>query len=103
MGGALMPARSWIVIFALAGGSISLAIAVAGALGSTAWVLIFAGAGFVMTLVAATFAYHYLQMSEWDSATLADDLEAHSKTGPPLTVSDVPDPQPGPERGRSSG
>ena len=32
-GGALMPARSWILIFALAGGSISLAIAVAGVVG----------------------------------------------------------------------
>lgn len=52
-----MPARAWILIFALAGGSISLAIAVAGVVGST----------------------------EWDSATLADELEANSKTGKWLT------------------
>jgi hypothetical protein len=76
-----MPARAWILIFALAGGSISLAIAVAGVVGSTVWVLIFAGVGFLVTLLAATVAYHYTRMSEWDSATLADELEANSKTG----------------------
>jgi hypothetical protein len=76
-----MPARAWILIFALAGGSISLAIAVAGVVGSTLWVLIFAGVGFVVTLLAAAIAYHYTRMSEWDSATLADELEANSRTG----------------------
>jgi hypothetical protein len=75
-----MPARVWILIFALAGGSISLAIAVAGVVGSTLWVLIFAGVGFVVTLLAAAVAYHYTRMSEWDSATLADELEANSRT-----------------------
>jgi hypothetical protein len=80
-----MPARAWILIFALAGGSISLAIAVAGVVGSTVWVLIFAGIGFVVTLLAATVAHHYTRMSEWDSATLADELEANSKTGRWLT------------------
>jgi hypothetical protein len=75
-----MPAKAWILILALAGGSISLAIAVAGVLGSTVWVLIFAGAGFVVTLLAATVAYHYARMSEWDSASLAEDLEANSST-----------------------
>jgi hypothetical protein len=75
-----MPARAWILIFALAGGSISLAIAVAGVVGSTLWVLIFAGVGLVVTLLASAVAYHYTRMSEWDSATLADELEANSKT-----------------------
>jgi hypothetical protein len=75
-----MPARAWILIFALAGGSISLAIGVASVVGSTLWVLIFAGVGFVVTLLAATVAYHYTQMSEWDSATVADELEANSRT-----------------------
>ena len=80
-----MPARAWILIFALAGGGISLAIAVAGALGSTVWVVILAGIGFVLTLLGAVVAYHYARMSEWDSATLADELEANSKTGRWLT------------------
>jgi hypothetical protein len=75
-----MSARAWILIFALAGGSISLAIAVAGVIGSTVWVLIFAGAGLVVTLLAAVVAYHYSRMSEWDSASLAEDLEAKSST-----------------------
>jgi hypothetical protein len=98
-----MPARTWILIFALAGGSISLAIAVAGVVGSTVWVLILAGVGFVVTLLAAAVAYYYTRMSEWDSATLSDSLEANSRSGPPSAVSDAAHLRPGPQRGRSSG
>jgi hypothetical protein len=97
-----MPARAWILIFALAGGGISLAIAVAGALGSTVWVVILAGVGFVLTLLGAVVAYHYARMSEWDSAALSEELEAKSMAGGWLTGNRAPYASDRPEDVRSA-
>jgi hypothetical protein len=90
MGGAIMPARVWILLFGLAGSVLSFAIAIAGIAGSITAVVVLAGAVFVLSLVESVVGYQYMKVSDRETAAMKTEIEAGRRRGKWLQSNRMP-------------
>ena len=81
MGGVIMPARVWILLFGLAGAVLSVAIAIAATVGSITAVVVLAGAVCVLSMVGSVVGYHSMKSSDRETATMKTEIEAARRRG----------------------